>query len=245
MASRRLGTVLAVPVLADLEWYEVLLRIGVAAVLGGLIGIERELDGQDAGFRTHLLLAVGSALFACASVGGFDRFLQPSADTNINLDVTRIASYIAAGIGFLGGGAIIKSGGAVKGLTTAASIWTVAAIGLAAGIGFWSGAIATTVISLFALALLRPFSRWLRTRARRHDSVNLQVRRSADISELVGRLQQLGGATLREMHIGAGENDDALEIEVQFWAPLDSGLAENLFGELAHHPDVVELHLPG
>jgi putative Mg2+ transporter-C (MgtC) family protein len=144
---------------------DILGRLCLAAVLGGLLGAERELGGQDAGFRTHLLLSLGAGLFGAASVEGFAAYIESSSSTNVQVDVTRVASYVAAGIGFLGGGAITKEGHTVRGITTAASIWTTAAVGLSAGIGFWVGATATTAIALFALAGLRPVSAALHRRA--------------------------------------------------------------------------------
>ncbi|HSM64787.1 MAG TPA: MgtC/SapB family protein [Ilumatobacteraceae bacterium] len=142
---------------------EVVGRLLLAALLGGIIGIERELDGQDAGFRTHLLLALGAALFGAISVGAFTEFVDGST-TNVQVDVTRVASYVAAGIGFIGGGAILKDRGRITGITTATSLWTGAAVGLAAGLGFWLGAVATAVIALAALRILKPLSKWLERR---------------------------------------------------------------------------------
>lgn len=144
---------------------EVVGRLVLAALLGGILGVERELDGQDAGFRTHLLLALGAALFGVVSVAGFSDFITDSGETNVQVDVTRVASYVAAGIGFIGGGAILKRGGSITGITTAASLWSGAAVGLAAGLGFWVGAIATAVIAVAALRGLKPLSRWLERRS--------------------------------------------------------------------------------
>lgn len=140
-------------------------RLVLAALLGGLLGAERELDGQDAGFRTHLLLALGAGLFGAVSVGAFDGFIDDSGDTNVRVDVTRVASYVAAGIGFIGGGAILKHRGTITGVTTATSLWTTAAVGLAAGLGFWLGALATAALALIALWALQPFSAWLQRRS--------------------------------------------------------------------------------
>ena len=89
---------------ADLSTLDVIVRVVGGALLGAIVGIERESAGQDAGFRTHLLLATGAALFGVASVGAFDSFVTERADTNVQIDVTRIASYVAAGIGFIGVG---------------------------------------------------------------------------------------------------------------------------------------------
>jgi putative Mg2+ transporter-C (MgtC) family protein len=137
-----------------LHWSEALLRLALAAFLGGLIGVERELREREAGLRTHLLVALGSALFTIVSAYGFHEFLT-SGQSVVRADPTRIAAQIVTGIGFLGAGAIIRQGLSVRGLTTAATLWVVAAVGLASGAGYYSGAIITTLLVLFALYPLR------------------------------------------------------------------------------------------
>ena len=145
-----------------LNWDEALLRLALAAVLGGAIGIERELREREAGLRTHLLVSVGSALFTIVSAYGFHDFLT-SGQGVIRADPTRIAAQIVTGIGFLGAGAIIRQGLSIRGLTTAATLWVVAAVGLAAGAGYYSGAVITTALVLFALYPLRIMAyRWTR-----------------------------------------------------------------------------------
>src|SRR5207253_6592361 len=140
--------------LPTLNWDESLLRLALAAVLGGLIGVERELREREAGLRTHLLVAVGSALFTIVSAYGFKEFLTSGANV-VRADPTRIAAQIVTGIGFLGAGAIIRQGLAVRGLTTAATLWVVAAIGMASGAGYYSAAVITTVLVLVSLWPLR------------------------------------------------------------------------------------------
>src|SRR2546423_11715263 len=120
--------------LPTLSSWEILLRVALAAALGGVLGLERELREREAGLRTHLLVSVGSALFTLVSAYGFHAFLS-SGQNVIRADPTRIAAQIVTGIGFLGAGAIIRQGFSVRGLTTAATLWVVAAIGLAAGAG--------------------------------------------------------------------------------------------------------------
>lgn len=134
-----------------LAWWEVALRLVVGALLGGVLGFERELDGKEAGTRTHLLLALGAAVFGVVSVGGFDDYTTTGTGSNVRVDVTRVASYVAAGVGFLGGGAILKGPDGITGLTTAASLWVAAAVGLAAGLGLWPAALAGCVVGLVAL----------------------------------------------------------------------------------------------
>jgi putative Mg2+ transporter-C (MgtC) family protein len=135
-----------------LSWPHVLLRLVIAAGLGGAIGFERELRERQAGLRTHLVVCVGSALFTLVSAYGFEDFFTA---TGTRIDPTRIAAQIVSGIGFLGAGAIIRQGLSVRGLTTAATLWLVAAIGMAAGAGYYSGAIIATVGALLTLGPLR------------------------------------------------------------------------------------------
>ena len=142
----------------DISWADVLLRLAVAAALGGAIGLERELRDREAGLRTHLLVALGAALFTLAGAYGFREFEYGRA-TGITLDPSRIAAQVVTGIGFLGAGAIIRYGFSVKGLTTAATLWISAAVGLAAGAGFYSGAVIATALVLFALYPLRVIGR--------------------------------------------------------------------------------------
>jgi putative Mg2+ transporter-C (MgtC) family protein len=138
----------AVVVPPTIGWPEVLLRLSVAAALGGAIGLERELRERQAGLRTHLVVCVGSALFTLVSAYGF-------TDWGIRVDPTRIAAQIVTGIGFLGAGAIIRQGLSVRGLTTAATLWLVAAIGMATGAGYWDAALITTFGALLILGPLR------------------------------------------------------------------------------------------
>jgi putative Mg2+ transporter-C (MgtC) family protein len=129
-------------------WAEVLLRLFVAAALGAAIGLEREWRERQAGLRTHLLVCVGSALFTLVSAYGFSEW-------GARVDPTRIAAQIVTGIGFLGAGAIIRQGLSVRGLTTAATLWLVAAIGMAVGAGYWEGALIATAGALITLGPLR------------------------------------------------------------------------------------------
>lgn len=126
---------------------EMVLRLLMAAALGAIIGYQRERAGKQAGLRTHVLISVGAALFTVASIYGFGAAGDPA----------RVAAGIVAGIGFLGAGAIIRGGeGIVAGLTTAATIWAVAGIGLAAGTGLYLVSAVTTVIVLIILFLPHP-----------------------------------------------------------------------------------------
>ena len=143
-----LSVIAAVIATPTIGWAEVLLRLFVAAALGGAIGLERELRERQAGLRTHLVVSVGAALFTLVSAYGF-------TDWGVRVDPTRIAAQIVTGIGFLGAGAIIRQGLSVRGLTTAATLWLVAAIGMAAGAGYWEGALIATFGAIITLGPLR------------------------------------------------------------------------------------------
>jgi putative Mg2+ transporter-C (MgtC) family protein len=129
---------------------QVILRLVLSTVLGGLIGIERQLNRRTAGLRTNILVCVGSCLITLVSMYMFDLY-----HGIVTLDPTRIASNIVTGIGFLGAGAIMREPERVKGLTTAACLWVVSAIGLAVGCGFYSAAMLTTALTLIVLFFLR------------------------------------------------------------------------------------------
>jgi putative Mg2+ transporter-C (MgtC) family protein len=140
--------------LPDLTWAEILLRVGLAAVLGGAIGFERELREREAGLRTHMLVSVGAALFTLVSAYAWTDW-RFSTENGLVFDPTRIAAQVVTGIGFLGAGAIIRQGLSVRGLTTAATLWVVAAIGMASGAGYYTAAAITTVLVLVSLWPLR------------------------------------------------------------------------------------------
>jgi putative Mg2+ transporter-C (MgtC) family protein len=129
---------------------DALLRVGLAAVLGALVGFERELHGQLAGMRTHALVAAGSALFTLVGAYGFGDF-----ERGANVDPMRVTAQVVSGIGFIGAGAILRDGGSVRGVTTAAALWASAAVGLACGAGQYGAAAAGVGVVLVALVGLR------------------------------------------------------------------------------------------
>ena len=149
-----------------LSWAEEILRLTVAAVLGGAVGLERELREREAGLRTHLVVCVGAALFTMVSAYGFHAFQVQAGTGVLRADPTRIAAQIVSGIGFLGAGAIIRQGLSIRGLTTAATLWLVAAIGMAAGIGYYDAAVIATLGALLTLGPLRIVAYKIVTRIR-------------------------------------------------------------------------------
>ncbi|NLZ52204.1 MAG: MgtC/SapB family protein [Thermoanaerobacteraceae bacterium] len=129
-----------------LGYFELTVRLVLSIFLGGMIGLERETINKPAGFRTHILVCLGSTIIMLVSLFIFTEFSDMT-----NVDPGRIPAQVISGIGFLGAGTIIIEGANVKGLTTAASLWTVAAIGLAVGVGFYYGAILATFLILLTL----------------------------------------------------------------------------------------------
>ena len=125
--------------------YEIALRICLACVFGGIVGFQRERHDSPAGFRTHILVSLGAALVMVLSMYGFSEY------TSVNKDPARLAAQVVSGIGFLGAGTILRDGVSVKGLTTAASLWVVSAIGLAAGAGFYFSSFLVTVLVFITL----------------------------------------------------------------------------------------------
>src|SRR4051794_22655092 len=162
------------------------LRIVLAMVLGGIVGLEREIEGHPAGLRTHISVALGAALFGIISAYGFDHFQSLRNDNNYQIDVTRVASQVVVGVGFLGGGAILKEGVTVRGLTTAASLWVTAAIGLAVSLGSIVPALVTSVALMGSLVLLRRPRRWIRERVgRSRETVLIRLARGADPADVI------------------------------------------------------------
>jgi putative Mg2+ transporter-C (MgtC) family protein len=154
--------------LPDLSSAEIVLRIVLAAALGGAIGLERELREREAGLRTHLLVSVGAALFTMVSAYAWTDW-RFSNEEGLVFDPTRIAAQVVTGIGFLGAGAIIRQGLSVRGLTTAATLWVVAAIGMASGVGYYWAAFVTTALVLVSLWPLRILAYRLSTRTRQEE----------------------------------------------------------------------------
>lgn len=131
--------------------WDLVARMALAALLGGLVGVEREYSGHSAGLRTNILVSVGACLFTILSITSFP-------DAGAGRDTARVAAQIVSGIGFLGAGAVFRDGDRVRGLTTAATIWLMAAIGMACGAGDYFLAVAAVALTLVVLVALAPLS---------------------------------------------------------------------------------------
>jgi putative Mg2+ transporter-C (MgtC) family protein len=204
----------------DITWLELTLRLGVAAGLTGLIGLERELRERTAGLRTHMLVGVGSALFTIVSAYAWNDFVFSRQGGTI-LDPTRISAQIVTGIGFLGAGAIIRQGLSVRGLTTAAGLWVVAAIGMASGAGFYVGALIATAIVLVGLGPLRWIEYGLLERLRREARVlEIDLKPEQALAPLIGVLERRHARVNR---IELDEEDDRRQVRLEVDLPAEDG----------------------
>lgn len=220
----------------ELELWELALRLGVAAALTGAIGLERELRERAAGLRTHMLVGVGAALFTIVSAYGWSDFVF-NRDQGTILDPTRIAAQIVTGIGFLGAGAIIRQGLSVRGLTTAAGLWVVAAIGMAAGAGYYTAALIGTGIVLVGLGPIRwlegaPLIRDLRREGR---ALEVLLHPGESVG---GVLDVLHDRTVRISRVEISDLEEGRQVRVEIDLPL-GGAGSELVENLARREDVI------
>jgi putative Mg2+ transporter-C (MgtC) family protein len=214
---------------------ELTLRLLGAALLGGAVGLEREISDQPAGFRTHMLVALGSCLFALISAYSFAPFLGEETSAQFRFDPTRIAAQIVTGIGFLGAGAILRYGTTVRGLTTAASLWVVAAIGLAVGLGAYLYAGTATAITLVALLALRPLrSRLVRGLRKEQEEFQLEAGPELDVDQLIHVLSE---QSIRIDHFRVDEEEGLRHIVLYLTLPSNRP-PEEAVGFLTRQPGV-------
>lgn len=190
----------------------IILKLFLAAALGGLIGLEREIHDKPAGFRTHILVSVGSALYMIVS----QHFAGPG------MDPARVAAQVVTGIGFLGAGTIFRAGSVTKGLTTAASLWTVAGIGLAVGIGgdFFRFALYATLVVLFALVLLARLESRVLTRDRKRLFNIRMADRPGQLGLVATKLGEVG-ISIRNVETMGTEEDGEMSLGLTLRLPSD------------------------
>jgi putative Mg2+ transporter-C (MgtC) family protein len=220
---------------------DLILRLLLASALAGTIGIERELTEQPAGFRTHILVGLGAALFAILSAYGFETVLGGQPAKGETADVTRIASQIVVGIGFLGGGAIIKYGAGVRGLTTAATLWVTAAVGTAIGLGALTLGSVTAGIVVLALVGGRPLRTLLRRYAVTKDEYVVEAGHEADVKEMMQAVRGLG---VRIEEIRISEQGDVRTISLILRTPPQIRPAE-IIEALSRDPHVRHVEWSG
>ncbi|MFC4559700.1 MgtC/SapB family protein [Virgibacillus kekensis] len=182
----------------------IMLRVLVALVLSGLIGFEREIKNHSAGFRTHIIVGVGSCLMMLLSLYGFEELINEY--DNIRFDPARIPSYVISGIGFLGAGTIIVNGMTIRGLTTAASIWTTAGLGLVVGAGMYAPAVFTTLIILLSLVFLNNFEEKL-TKGRSSYLIEIVALPGLKINSIVSVLEK-HEVIIKDVEIERAEGDN-------------------------------------
>jgi len=214
---------------------ELSLRIAVAALAGLMLGLERDVGGHPAGMRTHLLVSVGACLFTIAGAYGF-------AQTQTqNGDPSRVAAQVASGIGFLGAGTIVRSGGSIRGLTTAATLWISGALGVAAGAGIYlplALCLAVVITSLTALSVTQPLLRRIAPASRQ---VSLVYERGSGtlgpllrgLTDLHGRMD---GLILEDDVLGVGLRRVSLDLRVRDRQGLD-----DLLTAISARPEVRDL----
>ena len=200
-----------------------LLRLFVAALLGLLVGLEREYRSSSpraAGMRTLALVSMGSALFTILSAHGFAALTGPGYAP---VDPTRIAAQIVSGIGFIGAGTILLQRNAVRGLTTAAAIWMMAAVGMACGVGLLADAVAATLFALIVLAVLQPIERWLFHRRTGVQRIRLSVGAEAgdNVLHAVHTACVEAGVPVESLSVRTSQNGDEIEVRCRARAQTD------------------------
>jgi putative Mg2+ transporter-C (MgtC) family protein len=214
----------------ELELWEGLLRLGLAAVLAGVIGIERELREQEAGLRTHMLVCVGATMFMLVGVYGWSDY-RLGNDIGVVVDPSRVASYVVSGIGFLGAGAIIRHGINVRGLTTAASLWVVAAIGVSVGAGMYVLAIATTALVLLALWPLSQVKRLLEGKSDESRRLGVTLAKDASVASALATIEESGFA-MESVEVGEEQDARRLDVVIKTAAEASVGILLDDLGAL-------------
>ncbi|MGS0764300.1 MgtC/SapB family protein [Syntrophomonas curvata] len=193
--------------------YEIIFKLVLACILGGMIGLERESLNRPAGLRTYTLVCVGSALAMIVSIDIYLQYYQ-----TVNADPGRIAAQVVSGIGFLGAGTIMREGASVRGLTTAAGLWVVACIGLAVGAGLYIPAVSTTILILFVLIYFIKFEQ-LFTGMREYKGLVMVVEDRPGQVGTIGSILGDMGVLIKNIQLNRVENSDDLEVELLMEIP--------------------------
>ncbi len=227
-----------------IDYLEIIIRLFLAIVLGGLIGFERESHNRPAGFRTHILVCAGSALIMLISAYGFTDVVGEG----LIADPGRIAAGVVTGIGFIGAGTILQQRGSIRGLTTAATIWVVSGVGLAVGIGFYTGAIATTLFVLGSLLTLRRFERKYFSKRRLKSLMVKAVDRPGLLGRIAATLGEMS-INIRKSNLGdpeeeANTGNELIDVEFLVETPVELNL-KSLFNRLYCLDGVIEVQWQG
>jgi len=205
---------------------EIVLRLILSAIAGGIVGIEREANHSSAGLRTHILVTLGSTLIMLISMYGF----QGLGSDNSGGEPARLAAQVVSGIGFLGAGTILRTGNSIRGLTTAASIWVCGGIGLAIGNGYYLGGLTTTIIVLFAL---RGLGFILKKVFKSQDKLLIvQCKERAGLIGDIGHILGKNNITIKDIKVSSEDNieeDEDYMIEIRFMVKLPPQLINTSF----------------
>jgi putative Mg2+ transporter-C (MgtC) family protein len=208
----------------EISWLDSSLRILISLALGGLIGLEREWHNHAAGLRTHILVCVGATIIMLLSIYGFGDF---AGEYNVRMDPARLAAQVVSGIGFLGAGAIIRNGLSISGLTTAASIWVVAAIGLCVGAGFFYEAVLATVLVILILLVLNRLEKSFHSKRSRNE-ITLRITRAeggvARITDLIEKEGLLIVSMSLETPGDDEEQDEVRTLRIKLHKPRSRNL---------------------
>lgn len=218
-----------------IETADLVLRIGAATAAGAAVGWEREAHGRMAGMRTHALVAIGACLFTLIGAYGF-----PELNRSHNVDPMRVAAQVVSGIGFIGGGAIIRDRGAIRGVTTAAALWASAALGMAAAAGMLTATWIGLATILFALVGLRAFrARFLHPFTHDHQTISLTYQRGhGTLGPLIEAIER-GGGKLENLSID-DDDDELRHVAVEVVSPDAEALRKRV-GAIAELPEVEAL----
>ncbi|GAA0727811.1 MgtC/SapB family protein [Clostridium malenominatum] len=207
------------------DW-EVVIRLVLSAVVGGIVGMEREASHRPAGLRTHILVTLGSTLIMLISMYGF----QGLGANNSGGDPARLAAQVVSGIGFLGAGTILRTGNNIRGLTTAASIWVCGCIGLAIGNGYYLGGLATTVIVMIVLRNLGFLQK------KKYTSPNklliVQCKERIGLISDIGHVLEKNNISIKDIKVNNEENNEEIEdgmMEIRFKVTLPPKLEDISF----------------
>ncbi|MBS1621285.1 MAG: MgtC/SapB family protein [Bacteroidetes bacterium] len=218
-----------------IDWTEILLRLGLAAFFGAVIGVERERKEWAAGLRTHMMVCLGSSLIMMVSAYGFADVLNTK---NVTLDPSRVAAQVVSGIGFIGAGTILfLRQGVIRGLTTASGLWTVAAIGLATGGGMYTAALLTTIIALFILWVLDPIENYF---FNKYKPKNLRITTGSKnkSSEIINKI--INNKSLSVLDFVLDKSNDDFVVSFKFKFIANAELA-NIMNDLNSDSEIKEV----
>ncbi|ERJ82771.1 Mg2+ transporter-C family protein [Peptostreptococcaceae bacterium oral taxon 113 str. W5053] len=220
------------------DYKTIIFRLILAAVLGALLGTEREINNRPAGLRTHALVSLGSALIMLVSIDGFSKLQLASIYQSS--DPARLAAQVISGIGFLGAGTIIHNQRSIAGLTTAACLWVSAGIGLAVGVGYYTGAVVASLLSLIVLIALRRME--IMVTPPKERNMEIIIRKNSNLAiQILNIVKNKEGKVIHMAEIKDLENDEHRSmIKMRYQMRKLEGVI-NLISTLQEHPDVIEI----